>query len=86
MNIKNKANLIKGILFIFLVFIFIIFINSILISINFKNISIDSLFYSLGKLAGLIGFSFLSLLIISGDTASQRLEEGWNEVKSVWPL
>ena len=69
MNIKNKANLIKGILFIFLVFIFIIFINSILISINFKNISIDSLFYSLGKLAGLIGFSFLSLLIISGDTA-----------------
>jgi len=34
-----------------------------------KNISVSILLYSTGKLAGLIGFLFLSLLIISGDSA-----------------
>ena len=36
---------------------------------NPSNLSLNTLFYSSGKLAGLIGFLFLSILIFSGETA-----------------
>lgn len=56
-------------LFVFLAFSFIIFIKAIFNLGNFQNMEIALIFYLSGKLAGLIGFLFLSLLIFSGDTA-----------------
>lgn len=53
----------------FSVFSFIVFAKAIFDQGNFQNMEIALIFYLLGKLAGLIGFLFLSLLIFSGDTA-----------------
>ncbi len=65
---KNKARVILFILLVFLFFCLISFFYIVSNSLK-ENITINLLFYSLGKLVGLIGFLFLSLLIISGDTA-----------------
>jgi len=58
----------------YLFFIFLSFFSIVLTFVVFKpfiseDISINLVLYSIGKLAGLIGFLFLSILIISGDTA-----------------
>ncbi|MDP1695549.1 MAG: ferric reductase-like transmembrane domain-containing protein [archaeon] len=55
--------------FIFLGISSIIFANIIFNPFVSQSISTNLLLYSVGKLAGLIGFLFLSVLIISGDTA-----------------
>lgn len=64
MSVKFKA--IFLILFIFLIEYFVYIIFAPLIS---QEISASLFFYSIGKLAGLISFLFLSILIISGDSA-----------------
>ena len=68
MGRENKAKIIllilSGFLFFGLISLFYIIFNSFE-----ENITLSSLFYSLGKLAGLIGFLFLSILIFSGETA-----------------
>ncbi len=69
MERKNKAKILKGILFIFLGFSLIIFWNAIFSSVNLKELSISSLFYTAGRLSGLVGFLSLSFLIFSGETA-----------------
>jgi predicted ferric reductase len=57
-------------LFIFISFFIIcIFTYPIFGPLIGQKISASILFYSIGKLMGLIGFLFLSILIISGDTA-----------------
>src|SRR3989344_1417033 len=66
MKTKDKLLGISLIIFIFLL-IFIFY--SVFKSINFDNLSLDILFYTGGKLAGLLGFLFLSILIFSGETA-----------------
>ena len=65
---KNKARIILFVLSVFLSFCLISFFYIIFSSLK-GYASFSLLLYSLGKLAGLIGFLFLSLLIISGDTA-----------------
>lgn len=65
---KNKARIILFILLVFLSFCLISFFYIIFNSLK-GNVAIGLLFYSFGKLAGLIGFMALSLLIISGDSA-----------------
>lgn len=55
--------------FIFLSFFVILFTYIIFGLSNFQSISSSTLSYSIGKLAGLIGFLFLATLIISGDIA-----------------
>lgn len=69
MNTKMKARAIIIALFIFLAFSFIVFVKAAFNLGNFQGLEIAKIFYSLGKLAGLTGFLFLSLLIFSGDTA-----------------
>ncbi|MEK7658797.1 MAG: ferric reductase-like transmembrane domain-containing protein [Patescibacteria group bacterium] len=69
MKRKEKTRAIIITLLVFLVFSFYIFAKAIFNIGNFQNMNIALFFYLLGKLAGLIGFSFLSLLIFSGDTA-----------------
>ena len=69
MKRENKAKVLKGIIFIFFIFYIILFWNIIFNPENTKNLSISSLFYLSGKLAGLMGFLFLSFLIFSGETA-----------------
>ena len=69
MKTKIKAKTIIIALFCFLVFSFIVFVNAVFNLGNFQNLEIAKIFYLLGKLAGLTGFLFLSLLIFSGDTA-----------------
>lgn len=68
MGRKNKARIIllilSGALFFCLISFFYIIFNSF-----GENITLSSFFYSLGKLAGLTGFLFLSILIFSGETA-----------------
>ena len=55
--------------FLFLISSCLIFAQIIFFPINSQFISINLMLYSMGKFAGLIGFLFLSILIISGDTA-----------------
>ncbi len=69
MERENKAKILKGIIFIFFIFSLIIFWNVIFNSAPQKELSTRNLFYLSGKLAGLIGFLFLSFLILSGETA-----------------
>src|SRR3989344_7555035 len=69
MKTKIKAKTIIIVLFGFLVFSFIVFVNAVFNLGNFQNLEIAKIFYLLGKLTGLSGFLFLSLLIFSGDTA-----------------
>jgi len=66
MKTKDK---ILGILLITFILSLILIFYSVFKSINFDNLSLNILFYSLGKFCGLIGFLFLSFLIFSGDTA-----------------
>lgn len=69
MKIKTKEKAIMMVKFVFSAFSFIIFVKAIFNLGNFQDMEIAKIFYLLGKLAGLIGFLFLSLLIFSGDTA-----------------
>jgi len=69
MRMRNKARLVLGVLCVFLVFSFSIFVRAIFGFDSLQNLNFTSILYLLGKLAGLIGFLFLSLLIFSGDTA-----------------
>ena len=69
MKTKTIARAIILTVFIFSAFSFIVFIEAIFDFDNLQNLKIASFFYLLGKLAGLMGFLFLSLLIFSGDTA-----------------
>src|SRR3989344_4337666 len=69
MRTRNKARLVLEVLRVFLIFSFFIFIRSIFGFDNLQNLNFNSILYLLGKLAGLVGFLFLSLLIFSGDTA-----------------
>ncbi|MEK6875521.1 MAG: ferric reductase-like transmembrane domain-containing protein [Nanoarchaeota archaeon] len=55
--------------FIFLSFFIVIFTYIVFKPVISEDASINLVLYSIGKLAGLIGFLFLSTLIISGDTA-----------------
>lgn len=64
MKTRVKAKLIFFIIAIFLAFA----LSSIFYAVFFKNPGF-SLFHSLGKLAGLLGFLSLSFLIFSGETA-----------------
>src|SRR3989338_5393293 len=68
MRTRNKARLVLEVLRVFLIFSFFIFIRSIFGFDNLQNLNFNSILYLLGKLAGLVGFLFLSLLIFSGDT------------------
>lgn len=56
-------------LFVFSVFSFTVFTKAVFNLGDFQDMEVAKIFYLLGKLAGLIGFSSLSLLIFSGDTA-----------------
>ena len=69
MRARNKARFVLVVLCIFLVFPLFIFIRAIFSFDSLQNLNSTAFFYLLGKLAGLIGFLFLSLLIFSGDTA-----------------
>lgn len=69
MKTKTIARVIILTLFIFSVSSFIIFAKAVFSLGNFQNLEIAEIFYLCGKLAGFIGFLFLSLLIFSGDTA-----------------
>ncbi|MDO8668507.1 MAG: ferredoxin reductase family protein [bacterium] len=69
MLIKVKANAIITALLVFLIFSLLVFAQAIFNQSDFQDLEIALIFYWLGKLAGLIGFLFLSLLIFSGDTA-----------------
>lgn len=64
---KNK--IIKYLLFFFLAFCIITFFYIVFSPFVYQKISMNSLLYLIGKFFGLIGFLFLSILIISGDTA-----------------
>lgn len=64
----NKK-IISYLFFIFLGFLSIVFIYAVFKPVISESLSISLMLYSIGKLAGLIGFLFLSVLIISGDTA-----------------
>ena len=66
---KDKSRIIKCIFILFFSFFLIVCLYSVFSSANIKEISINSLFYLAGRLAGLIGFFFLSFLIFFGDTA-----------------
>jgi predicted ferric reductase len=65
---KDKALIIKGIFLIFLAIFLSLIFYTLLKSIIFP-LSLSSFFYLIGRLSGLMGFLFLSILIISGDTA-----------------
>ena len=69
MKTKTKAKAIIMTIFIILIFCFIVFVKIVFNFGSFQNLKIAEIFYLLGKLAGLMGFLFLSLLIFSGDTA-----------------
>ena len=69
MKIKIKARVIIIAAVIFSGLSFIVFTQAVFNLGNFQNLKIAEIFYWLGKLAGLTGFLFLSLLIFSGDTA-----------------
>lgn len=65
---KTKDKLLGILLITFMLSLIFIF-YSIFKSINFDNLSLNILLYSLGKFCGLVGFLFLSILIFSGETA-----------------
>ena len=63
------GKIIQYLFFTFLGFSSIAFAYVVFSPFISQGISINLLLYSIGKLAGLVGFLFLSVLIISGDTA-----------------
>ena len=69
MSTRNKARFALVVLCIFSVFSVFVFVRAIFGFVSFQNLDLALIFYWLGKLAGLLGFLFLSLLILSGDTA-----------------
>lgn len=69
MKTKIKAKIIIIAIMVFSALSFIVFTRTVFNLGNFHNLKIAEIFYLLGKLAGLTGFLFLSLLIFSGDTA-----------------
>ena len=69
MRTRNNAGLVLVSLFVFLIYSFFIFIEAVFGFDNLRNLNFALILYMLGKLAGLVGFLFLSLLIFSGDTA-----------------
>ena len=69
MSTRNKARFVLVVLCIFSVFSVFVFVRAIFGFVSFQNLDLALIFYLLGKLAGLVGFLFLSLLIFSGDTA-----------------
>lgn len=69
MRTKIKAKAIITALLAFSVFSAVIFAQAVFNLGNFQDLELALILYLLGKLAGLMGFLFLSLLIISGDTA-----------------
>lgn len=69
MQARIRAKVIILVLLVFLIFSLIIFVQAVFNLGNFQDLKIALIFYLLGKLAGLTGFLFLSLLIFSGDTA-----------------
>lgn len=66
---KKQAPLVKGILLALLIMSLMIFVMLVFGSTNFFELSGSSLLYSFGKLSGLIGFLFLSILVLSGETS-----------------
>ena len=69
MKHNKYALIIKRVFLIFLVTFLIIFATLVFSSTNLNELSGSSLLYLFGRLVGLIGFLFLSILIIFGDTA-----------------
>lgn len=69
MNNGKISYLLKWFLFTFLGVSLNIFYWVVFGEINLNSIKIDTLLYLFGRLSGLIGFLFLSLLIFSGETA-----------------
>lgn len=69
MKYKKRLLIIKGLFFAFLAVSLILFLSLIFSPINLTELSGSSLLYLFGKLAGLIGFLFLAILIFFGDTA-----------------
>lgn len=69
MKRKTKARIIIIAVIIFSVLSFIVFTRTVFNIGDFQSLKIADVFYLTGKLAGLIGFLCLSLLIFSGDTA-----------------
>jgi len=66
---KKQASLVKWILLVLLVMPLIIFVILIFGSTSFTKLSGSSLLYSFGRLSGLVGFLFLSVLVLSGETS-----------------
>jgi len=64
-----KLKTVKWIFVAFFLFSLISIFNAVFSSINLNVLSMSSFFYMLGRLSGLIGFLFLSILIFSGETA-----------------
>ena len=69
METKNLSRIVKLFLFISLGFSLILFLKTIFGLNISQELSISSFLYLLGRFAGLVGLLFLSILIISGDTA-----------------
>lgn len=69
MRTKAKARAIVITVLVFSVFSFFVFVRAVFNFGDFQSLKIAEIFYLSGKLAGFIGFLFLSLLIFSGDTA-----------------
>lgn len=69
MRRRAKANILKGIFLSFLLISLILIFKTVLGTVNFNALSLSAFFYLVGRLCGLMGFLFLSILIISGETA-----------------
>lgn len=65
----NKRAVLESALILFVLFCVIYFAKLTLFSLDYSQISLRYLFYNIGRFFGLVGFLFLSILIISGDTA-----------------
>ncbi len=64
-----KSKIVKWTFVIFFTISLIAIFYTVLSSINLNALSVSLFFYMLGRLSGLIGFLFLSVLIFSGETA-----------------
>lgn len=69
MKRKIKASVIIIAVAVLSALFFTIFVRTVFNIGDFQRLKIADVFYLIGKLAGLTGFLFLSLLIFSGDTA-----------------
>src|SRR3989344_6910212 len=64
MKVKLKPILIFSFILVIIVFAYIVFSPII-----FKTMHLRAILYSIGKFTGLVGFLFLSILVLSGDFA-----------------